>query len=435
MGVTGTYSQSRTAASQIRRAWIIITTCTFLFGVIIVLIVAGALYVYTHASVAQSANLEIVHGSGVLWKSESESEWRLVSGEIELDEGDQVSTRLGSFAIVKMFDGTVVEVAEDSVIELEKMRASRFVDRTKLIKIRLISGASYLEMAPRGDYQYSELVVDTEATTSTMANGDNGQGSGKFLVELVPAGAPDTDQLDQHNVRIAVEAGALQVVTPVEDLQLASNQQITVFPNGSTSELTTPLREFIVNGTFKNVLAGWLEFQEPAAEDSATPGRIEVVPYSEVNTVDNAVQLSYSSENERSIELGVEQRIGQTIREFSDLIFSFEVKLVFDRFTLTNAENNEFPLTVELNYIDKNANIKTMRRSYYPEQDDVTGIRHAVASPLTSNVWELVVLDLSHLRPRPAQITSVVLYASGGNFQTQVANVSLTSSELISDGE
>ncbi|HUG16020.1 MAG TPA: hypothetical protein VMM78_13500 [Thermomicrobiales bacterium] len=400
---------------------------------LILLIAAGATgsWVYRHATAPETATLSVVSGGGALVRSPGDSDWRLVDAETRLSERDQISTALGTVVWVTAFDGSTIEIAEDTVVTVNHLRSSRFLNRTKLIDVTLERGAVYIGMAPRGDFSYSEFIVRAGDTRVTMSDARNRVGAGSFLVEVMPA-------VDGASERAAVRAAVLRgdaiIAGPGGETTLTAPWQLIVDAAGVHGDLASAVRELIVNGSFDQGLAGWVEFttRGPLAPEALPiAASIELVQEQTPRGSKVAVELLRPSDALNTATAGIRQRIGKSIRLQSSLVLDFDVKISDQQPPSSGADLTQFPLTFEINYVDAAGQENRWTHSYYILSEPAVSIPRDRATRLERDTWQRVVFDLRNLSPLPRQVTSIVVYASGESYQTRVANISLTSAELV----
>src|SRR5688572_18309940 len=113
--MTAGSEQARSTVSppiQVRRAWLVLGAASLTFALLVGGLVAAVTWVYHNATEPEIARLAVVSGTGALVRSPRDSDWRLVSGDVTVREGDRVSTALGTVITLKFFDGSTVEVTE-----------------------------------------------------------------------------------------------------------------------------------------------------------------------------------------------------------------------------------------------------------------------------------------------------------------------------------
>lgn len=414
---------------QIRRAWFVLAASFSVFVVLFTAAVVISYWVYRHATTPESASLAILSGGGALVRSPGDADWRLVDSETRLRERDQVSTALGTVVQVTMFDGSTVEIAEDTVVSFTQMRSSRFLNRTKLIELRLERGTVYLSTAGHGEFAYSESIVHADHYAVVMPSERGRSNGGAFLVEIVPGPA---GVQDDKTVRTAVLRGQAFMTFRGESVALQSNQQVIVDSEGELGPITSTIRELIINGSFDQGLAGWIEFitRSPLSPDGFPTGAsIELVRDAPPRGNSVAVEFLRSSDAVNTAAAGIRQRVGKTIRLQSSLQLELDIKISDQQPPASGADPQQFPLNVEINYIDADGQEARWSHGYYVFSDSSSPIPRDRGTRVERDTWQRIVFDLRNLSPLPRQISSIVVYASGDSYQTRVANVSLTSAE------
>lgn len=417
----------RGSAEQALRAWVVLAAASGVAIVAALLLFFGGRWVVLHATQPEDANLLVVSGSGALWRSHDDAEWTLITGERTIAEGDQVSTALGTVLWITLFDGSTVEVAEDSVVVFERMRSSRFSKSTKHFVIEAERGIVYAALAPRGPFTYSELTIRNGDVNVTTSDESVNSDPASLLFEVVER----VDELEPAAFRAAVLRGHAVVTTGEVRDELTENQQVSIEDGRVVSGKTEAIREFIRNGSFEHGLSGWQEIHDSAGANVATrSGELTVVDDTLGSASVRAVEMSRDPPTEPMAQTGVRQAIGKTLRVYSGLQLSFDVRIDTQDPAGAGPQDNDFPLVIVLHYVDTQGEDRLWSRGYYVLENPERAVPHALGTRMQAGVWERVVFDLRNLTPLPRQITSIVLYASGNGYRTRIANVSLTAREL-----
>lgn len=420
------------ARRQTRRAWLALTGGLLIFLAIALAVAALVNFYFRHATQPETATLTIISGSGALIRSPGTDDWRLITGTTPISEGDTLSTTLGTVLWITLFDGSTVEVSEDTVLTVSRMRSSRFLNSTKHIVLTPERGTVYVAMAPRGNYDYSELTVKIPTGEVTMADGNGASDTGSFLVEVQPMDPAAPAEFQEEWTRAAVLRGSATLETRKARMRLHGNEQVRIDANGSIGPLTEAVRQLIADGSFEYGLSNWVEFHDVGTTDAAptTAGSVELVSDWIQGKSVVAVEFLRGSDDPRPARTGIRQRIGQTLRVYSSVRLEFDIKISAQEPHGGGAELTEFPLVVELNYVDILGEERQWSRRFYAIDNPEAPVPLESGSRVDLDTWEHIIFDLHNLSPLPRQITSVVVYASGRSYQTLVTNLSLTSSEL-----
>lgn len=420
------------ARRQVRRAWVVLACSALVFVVIAGGVVSATRFYLGHATRPEDARLHVVSGNGALIRSVHELEWRLITGSTEVHEGDEISTALGTVVWLTMFDGSTVEVSEDTVVRIARMRSSRYLNSTKNFILEPERGTLYVGMAAHGDYDYTEFTIRRGDAAITMADEPGRETAGSFLVEVIPAAGPPELQIG-NRVRAAVLRGEAQLTTPTTSVELRANEQAIVDAGGKIGQVTSAVRELIQNGHLQVGLSGWVEFEQQSQRTAgvmASGASVELVSENINGTPVTAVEFLRGTQQDDVVQVGIRQRVGQTLRVYSSLILQFDVKITDQRPLGGGSDLLSYPFIVKLVYIDVEGQEREWWRGYYVLEDPTLKVPLDRAARVDLDRWQHIAFDLRGLSPLPKQVTAVVVYASGQSFQTRVANISLSSGEI-----
>jgi hypothetical protein len=419
---------------QVVRAWLLLLVG---FGVFLVLLFFAASTAYSYVvdgTEERTGTLEPVSGQSLLLRSEGETDWRLVTNRTTVREGDQISTGSATAGWLTLFDQSTVEVSENSLLQVNRMRTSRLFHDRKEIELEPIRGTIYVGMAPRGEFSSSELKVRSGPANVRMRDEIRIAQTGSFLVETQrhdPLGDEDDPIL---SVRVAVLRGEATLETDKTEQTLSADQQVVVDPAGEHGEKTSAKRELIRNGDFSRQMEDWIEFHETTGDVAGETGTVERVPLESSSTSGAGVQISRSSSQGDNWETGIQQSIGQSLRVHSSLNLTFDLRIDEQQPPGGGIQQTEFPVIVKLNYIDLQGQPREWWHGYYIQEDPESPVSEEQATLIERGEWVMINEDLRELTPLPRQISSITLYASGHNYRTYITNISLTSSETGYDG-
>ncbi|MFW6075052.1 MAG: hypothetical protein ACOC9Y_05605 [Chloroflexota bacterium] len=414
-----------------RRAWLVLGVASTCFLAVLILVVAAARFYYQNATLPEPATVEVVGGTSALYRSEPEAEWNLIDTEMIAEEGDEISTALGTTVWITLFDGSTIEISENSIVEIERMRSSRFLNRTKEIELTVRDGSIYVAMAPHGEYQYSEVRARAGDVTVAMSDEPSRQGAGAFLLEsqTVEGRGRDADE-SSSTVRVAVLRGAAMLSAPEHEQKLESDEQVMIEDGAVRGDITPAIRELVRNGSFQHGLSEWVEFHDSPARASGSPDGILELRWDDISgEAATALEMSRLVESGHPASVGIRQRIGQSLRVPSSLELRLDLRIASQEPPGAGPDRDTFPLMLELNYVDVQDEERTWRRGYYIEPDPAEPVPLSEGSQVEPDAWQHLVFNLNDLQPLPRQISSLVVYASGIRYQVMVANISLTTSE------
>ncbi len=414
---------------QVRRAW------TLLLGGFAILLVflgvglyAGRWYIL-HATMPEPATLQPVTGQGVLIHSPGQSDWRLVTGDATAREGDTISTNSGTVGWVTLFDRGTVEVSENSMVALNRMRTSRFLSSRKEFSLEPIRGTIYVGMAPRGDSAQSQMVVSAGPARVTMRDAPRSSDTGSFLVEVQRENAPGNGEGAILSVRVGVLRGIAEVETSQGVRTLSADEQTIISSTGAFGPVTEAVRELVRNGDFTRGLSDWVEYQDQGDDAGSVFGVVQRVPAEIDGSQQVAVELSRSSANIDHSDTGIQQKINQTLRVYSSLLLQADIKIDEQQPQGGGRNLTEYPMILRLNYIDLQGQTREWWHGFYIQPDWANPVPKDRATLVSRGDWHHVQFDLRNVTPLPRQISSILVYASGHGYASQVANISLSSSD------
>jgi mannose-6-phosphate isomerase-like protein (cupin superfamily) len=420
---------ARSPANQVVRAWILLL-CGL--GVFLALVIYTGTYTYSYilgSTEEQTATIEPVAGQSILIRSESEQDWRVVTDRTTVMEGDQISTGSVSVGWITMFDQSTIEVSENSLVRIQKMRTSRLFRERKEVVVEPVRGSIYVGMAPRGEFNTSVFRVNAGPATVSMRDEIRDVQTGSFLVETQRLDRTGGEEDSILNVRVAVLRGAATLETDRGSRTLSANEQVVVDPGGEHGDVTSAVRELIRNGDFAREMSDWVEFHDHSGDGSTESGQVERVPVQIGDDVRIAAQLSRSTSSGDNWETGIQQSIGQSLRVHSSINLSFELRIDEQRPLGGGGAMIEFPLIAKIDYVDVNGQDREWWHGFYIAEDPAEPVPDHIATRIARSEWTSVHMPIGNLDTLPRQISFVQFYSSGHNYRTLVTDISLTSSE------
>jgi hypothetical protein len=420
---------------QVARAWILMLAGFAVFVSILIFAASTAYSYVREGTESRSATLEPVSGQSLLVRSQNEEEWRLVTERITINEGDTISTGAATTGWVTLFDQGTIEVSENSLVRVNRMRTSRLFREEKEVDIEPVRGTVYVGMAPRAEFNSAVMRVNAGPVQVLMRDEIRTAQTGSFLVEtqrMDPAG----DENDQIlSVRVAVLRGQAAVETDHNSTALSADQQIIIDAAGDFADVTPAKRELIRNGDFSRHLSDWVEYHDHAGDSGTDFGTVERVPVDLDDEPAVALQISRSSRRGDNWETGVQQTIGQSLRVHSSLNLSLDLRIDEQQPLGGGDELTEYPLIVKINYVDLHGQNREWWHGFYILEDPRTDVPEDRATRVPRGEWNEINMDLRNIAPLPRQISSIIVYSSGHNYRSYVTNLSLTSSETGDDEE
>lgn len=404
-----------------RRAWVTVAAGVAVFLALgSGLIIAGT-WILEHATVERNATARVISGDEALWRKSPDDEWTIFNGDISISEGDEISTELGTVVWITLFDGSTLEVTEHSYVHFERLRESRFSDAARQVKVALHQGSIYGAMAPVTEYDYGELEIVTDAAGILLrAERDVPLNpSPSFVVETT------SDETSITRTRAASFRGQVAVRTDAEEFLLTGPEQIEFEGTVLTARGSTISSEIIVDGSFTHGLEAWERTYSAEQREPQDRAGVSAVEQVDDDTASTALHI-HRPDSEVWARTGVAQRIDRTLRLPADLTLSFDVLLEHQGPPVDG--RSTVPLAIELNYTDVTGQDRGWTTAFTIRREDGVIDADAVTT-VRPGEWTKVLVDLENLEPIPKILRTLVVYASGGGYDSYLANLSLTTSE------
>lgn len=415
-------------AGQTRRAW---QTLLIAFSVFLMFCVAlgGAGYWYRgHATVKHTACVEVVDGDRASIRPAYQLNWSAIplgNSCVELREGDTLQTAKGTHVFVKLWDSTIVEVFENTELQITELRTTQYINRASAVTFHQDRGLLRVAMAP-GPYTRSRLQVIVGDTSVVMKEGEGGSSGGVFLVEVMPD--EDPGDPEGRTVRASVRRGvaSVRVGAAAGELRLEANEQTIVPPGGPPGAPTASRRDLLANGRFDGSdgrFNNWTSISTPGQVDGPF-GKLVTVPDTIEGREVQALEISRSMSSLDPANTGLRQMLDVNVIDLPSAVLTADIKVFEQNVPGGGQLGSEFPMIVRINYYDPSGTIQNRIWGYY-----VTPAANGVVPPNSTLVepgeWTTLSVDLRDLVPQPVRLESIDIYASGHGYRARIANLAI----------
>lgn len=426
---------------QVRLAWTFVSVAC-VASLLLCTAAGGAAYWYRgHATVKRTATVEVVGGDRAYVRAAYQTNWNAVplggaggpgtgDGAAVLHEGDTLRTEEGTHVLVTLWDGSTIEVFEQTQLQFVEMRATQYISRAKSVTIRQTRGLLRVSPAP-DDYSRSRFQVLAGNTTVLMKEGGERTSGGSFLVDVTLG--PDGESIAQ--VRASVRRGVGAVRAGGAEVRLDVNEQSVVPAGGVPGAPTAARRDLVANGTFAPASGAQMPFSP--WRDISTPGQADgafgkILPVSD--TIDGrtvtAVELSRSMDSTDPALTGLSQQLDVTVADLVALELTADVKVLAQNVPGGGVAGSEFPLIVKLTYHDASGVMRERTWGFYVVADPASPPPPAGTSTLvTAGQWAPLRVDLRDLTPQPMRLDSIEVYASGHGYRARITDVAIIGTE------
>jgi hypothetical protein len=395
-----------------RRAWIWLWTAFGVFCSLAALTLVGANTWRKTAYVAPAAQLLEKHGI-VLYQGPRDSLPVSVTEGTDLEEGGTIEIPTSSDATIRLrVDNSVVRLRSNTQVRLSNMRVGRFNRDLTQVRLDMLRGAA--------SYQISgELPGGREVevkTPNTPGNDDNLKlTKGDYLVWLQPSGT-----------RLIAYSGQARAEVDGRVVRLRDNTWALIGPvRSSARQVFDHLPEHLVkNRDFaKGLGEAWstIDIGEKGRPDVGGQRKLEDVvingqPY-------RSLRITRDTAKDTHNETGLRQEVNREVWAYRGLTLTAWIRVISASLDGGGYAGSEYPIILRINYVAENGGAYTWSHGFYVQNE--SGRPTDIGEQIPANEWFRFALDMSKLKDRPAYITSVDVFASGHDFDAQVAGIDL----------
>jgi hypothetical protein len=390
-----------------RMAWFVLLVAFGIFCLAAVTVPLSIRWYLINATVGREAVLEVISGT-VLILEPGASTPMGVTSSTNVPEGSTIQTDSSSRAFLTFFDNSTATLSFDSEVRLAAMRSPRFALSSK---------------------PSSLLLVITRGQVNTgMALPVNGpleyQVASPQMTALLKEGSYSL-RVTNESSRIIVHLGTAQVTAQGSTISLEQRERTTVWRGEEPGEPVAAAENLLVNGSFEEDLSvGWQAYNEQGGDGGDVDGEISLVELPSVNS--RAVRFFRTGSEGNHCETVIRQDLNEDI---SDLVTSIslylEVRLVNQSLSGGGYLSSEYPLMIRLEYEDVYGSEANWTHGFYYQNRDGNPTMHG--EQIAHNVW----FDygsgnlLETIYPRPARLKSLLIFASGWDYESMVSDTSL----------
>jgi hypothetical protein len=420
----------------VRRAWLVLATAFTVFAVMLTSAGTGA-YVYRSSAMNQY-EAQLVTTGEILLRPKNETKYRQVRSGEAVREGDSIKTQSGMQASLVFFDGSELRLAEETLIQVIAMRASRFVTAEKRIELAQLQGWTRLIAAPPVDYRIGHygmvlgaMAIDAQSYQDTGA---------EFTFELRPIEPQAVDA--GLEARVVAHAGTAIVRAEGEQVSLAPGQQASVGPDARPALLATVAREYARNGDFMELgpttdeliwPRHWALQQQQGNDGGDLDGVAKVIHRDVDGHAVPAMTFQRRLGAKDHAVTGVQQQLDLPLSHFEALHLRIELQVIHHSLSGGGFDDSEYPLIVKVTYRDRQNRVASWYRGFYTHNEEGRRVSHGI--PVQQGEWYTFEQDLLRLndgpgssvlvKPEPVYLETLDIYAAGHDFESVVASVSI----------
>ncbi|GEM_PF-1759073 len=407
---------SRSREATARLAWIVLGIACIGSFLLCGLIGYGIWHFWANAMAPQSGStLEAFAGPVSLIRA---GEAQLITVPlaqfVPLHEGETVqvepSAPPGAAALVTLWDGSTLQLYPGTRVSFARLRATRYTARQQEVRIGVATGVLLVGISPLRLYEEVSFALDL----------------GQALVQLEPGGS----YLVRQGLvpEIAVRSGSAWIVSQGagETVPLQAGQKAVLFANRSPI-IEKARWELLRNGDFAQDLDGWT-FRYDQAWDGGTVNAALSREKQHIGVQEVWAARIWRIGGTRDVCLGIlSQEIRQDVSPYNALRLEFDLRINYQSLPGGGPLGTDYPFAVRIRYRDSEGRSQQYTYGFYyrTEPGYLTEMANGEAILFPHYRWQHVSLDLARLRPAPVYLIALDLFASGHDFNSYVANVSL----------
>ncbi len=390
-----------------KMAWLVLLSAFTIFCLLAVSVPLGIRWYLINATANHEATLEVIQGTVLVWEPGAGAPMGTTSST-NVPEGSTIRTDASSRAFLTFFDKSTATLSFDTEARLAAMRSPRFglSSRPDSLLLRISRGQVNIGVAlpVNGPLEFQAIsphmtALLKEGSYSLKVTGDSS--------------------------RIIVHLGTAQVTAQGSTVSLEQRERTTVRTGEAPGQPVAAAENLLANGSLEEDLSvGWQAYNEQGGDGGDVDGEVSVVELPGTNS--RAVRFFRTGSGGNHCETVIRQDLNE---EISDLVTSISlylrVRLVNQSLSGGGYLSSEYPLMIRLEYEDVYGSEAHWTHGFYYQNEDGNPTMHG--ERIAHNVW----FDygsgniLESIYPRPARLKSLLIYASGWDYESMVSDVGL----------
>lgn len=392
-------------------AWAVLLAAFAVFCVLAVAVPWAILRYIEYAERPHRIELSPISGITQL-RERGQASWLAVAGSRRVSPGSSLQTDLPARSMLTVYEGdsdfvlVTVHVFGDTQFSLVGASAPRFSasDQPNRVIIGLTHGRLRLNPGPA-------------------------LGRALDLRVLVPGGEVVIEdgsvalEVTADATEVAVRGGRclLRSLERSEELVLETGERAVLVSDGEIRGPLSSGRNLVTNGDFGAGLAlAWEVYNDQGGDGGNINGKALLLE----DDGRRVLHLERLGEQRDHCETGVRQALNRDVTDYVSLRIRIDLRLLYQSLSGGGVQGSEFPLMIRLNYRDARGNLQWWYHGFYYENP--TGFPTPAGEMIERNVWfayESPNLMAVQGDLKPAYLESIQVYASGHDYQSQVADI------------
>jgi hypothetical protein len=390
-----------------RVAWLVLLAAFAIFCTLAVSIPLLLRWYLLSATISHEATLEVITGTVLVWEPGMATSIGVTSTTV-VPEGSRIRTDASSRAFLTLFDNSTATLSFDSEASLTAMRSRRFSFGTTPDSLHLYMAQGQVNIGVALPVNGPREFLVTSPHMSAVL--DDGSYSLKVTGD---------------SSRTIVHLGHAQVTAQGKDVALVQREQTTVIKGQPPEEPIAGAQNLLVNGSFvQDLSVGWQSYNEQGGDGGDINGQISIVGLAD--TTSRAVRFSRSVSGGNHCETVIRQDLNEEVSDLATSISLYlKVWLEYQSLSGGGYLSSEYPLMIRLEYEDVYGSDGQWTHGFYYQNTDNNPTMFGEMIP--QNVWFDYASGniLETIYPRPARLKSLLIYASGWDYQSSVTDINL----------
>lgn len=387
-----------------RIAWAVIWAA---FGAFCLLTLAGLFSLREYLTTAvdsQSARASSIAGT-LLVRSPRQSQWASVTPDTALSDGYRVRTDGVSQGFLTLFDYSTVQVFSNSELQINQLGAVRYNGPRKLVDLSLLQGKAHIGVAPSTD-EAKQVVVKTPHGVFELQEG-------AYTITVFPS-VTQLRVSERGQAQATAKGGGAHL--------LQQDQRIELTAQGATSPKRAS-EELVYNGDFLQGLNGWQPGNITGFREGADLVGTQARVFDEGRV---AVRFQRLGSKGTHNETYLFQELDKDVSDFKELWLALDMRIRQQSLSGGGYLGSEYPVIVRVNYRTVTGSEGSAVYGFYYQNDDRN--RTDFGTQVPPDTWTAFTApnNLMALNPPPQRVLSIQVGASGWDYDSLVAGVSLS---------
>jgi len=390
-----------------RMAWLVLLSAFGIFCVLAVSIPLTIRWYLLNATVGHEATVESIMGTVLVWEPGANTPIGVTSSTA-VPEGSRIHTDYSSRAFVTFFDNSTATVSFDTDTRLVAMRSPRFGFSTKPDSLHL-------------DITHGQVNIGVALPVNRPLDF---RAASPHMTALLDEGSYSLKVTDDSS-RTIVHLGTAQVTAQEKTVALTQRERTTVRDGQQPAEPVAAAQNVLVNGGFEEDLSvAWQAYNEQGGDGGDIDGEISVVELP--GTTSRTVRFFRTGSGGNHCETVIRQDLNEEISNLATSISLYlRVRLLNQSLSGGGYLSSEYPLMIRLEYEDVYGSEGHWTYGFYYQNQDNNPTMYG--QRISYRTWFDYASGniLEAIYPRPARLKSLLIYASGWDYESMITDVSL----------